>query len=721
MQKFNFDGYAKLLCDWVVFAQRDLYLCPDVDGVICYGSGISTNWGMQTHMKALSSFAVAAQLDEKYLKGKLDRELLLEQTLAMLRYALRTHLVGDYVCTNGEKWGHSWIYALGIERMFHAVDILDEYLTERDREMLRALLHSESDFLLDEYEIVAGTVQNNKPESNIWNGALLFRTCELYPDLPRRDEYIEKAERFFANGISIESDENSDEIVGGRRIGDMFVGANMFNSYACNHHKYLNVGYMNICLSNIAMLHFFMRSRGKRCEDIVYHHLYEQWRLIRTTTFDDGRLIRIGGDTRVRYSYCQDYALPSWALIEDVFGEDCSNLENGWLGMLENEVKVNGNGSFLSNRCGYYEDLSPVYYTRLETDRANSISMALYWHGKFSLDCEGECQKLDSWRDEYHGAAFYRGEKRFASFSFRAAEQPTGLILPLNKSDVAEWKYNLSGRVVGLGQTNKDEVVSYDTKAFEGGFTAYGRVISYTDAHYLREGAQREDMADKYIAFAALPDDKTVLSIQYAVAKNRTVVNETAALTLNIPNDIYNGRTRIISHGGGDMTLSGGDLIDNPGAFPLGGYACADGEIAVASIEPLTLVRREKRQIGLAEPGYTGTLYCEEICSSYHGKKRYVGRGEEIFKARFAVSLGTLSCAEELYRSLSVPEIAGLECVSCIGGDKKRYVLVSNPSDSAVTLDAKLLHTGAVIEVKDGTVINKRVIEAEEAVLLRLE
>ena len=428
MQKLEFKRYARLLGEWVAFARRDLYVCPDAEGVICYGPGLSSNWGMQTHMKALSAFAVAASIDGIDFGEGLTREKVMSESLSMLRYALRTHLVGDYVCTNGERWGHSWIYALGIERMFHAIEILWEMMSEDDKELLKRMLTSESDFLLDEYEIVAGTVQNNKPESNIWNGALLYRTAELYPELPRREAYIEKAQRFFANGISIESDENSDEIVSGRRIGDMFVGANMFDSYACNHHKYLNVGYMNICISNIAMLHFFMKGRGKRCDDIVYHHLYEQWRLIRSTTFDDGRLVRVGGDTRVCYSYCQDYALPAWSVIEDVYGEDCSMLENGWLEKLEREFKANGDGSFISDRCGYFEEYSTVYYTRLETDRANSISLALWWHKKFALDCDGKCDTLPIWRDEYHGAAFSLGEKRFSSFSFRAAEQPTGLL-----------------------------------------------------------------------------------------------------------------------------------------------------------------------------------------------------------------------------------------------------------------------------------------------------
>lgn len=268
----------------------------------------------------------------------LTREKVLEQALGMLRYTLATHVTGDFVCTDGQQWGHNWIYVLGVERMFHGIEAIEPFLTQEDRDGLRKMVLSECDFLLREYPIEAGLVQHNKPESNIWNGAMLYRGAALYPDASNCAAYRKKAQEFFANGISIEVDENSDEVVDGRRIGDMFVGANMFNSYATNHHGYMNVGYMVICLSNIAMLHFFLKGRGVQADDILYHHAYEQWRLIRTCTFEDGRLLRIGGDSRARYCYCQDYALPMWALVEDKYGEDCSALEKGWLSILENET-----------------------------------------------------------------------------------------------------------------------------------------------------------------------------------------------------------------------------------------------------------------------------------------------------------------------------------------------------------------------------------------------
>ena len=145
----------------------------------------------------------------------------------------------------------------------------------------------------------------------------------------------------------------------GKKVKDAFVGANFFNSFACNHHRYMNVGYMVICLSNIAMLHFSLKARRAKAPEALYHNVYDLWKLIRSCTFEDGRLWRIGGDTRVRYSYCQDYALPMWALMQDKYDEDCTGFEKGWLEILKTETVYNGDGSFLSSRIDYLKDLFP--------------------------------------------------------------------------------------------------------------------------------------------------------------------------------------------------------------------------------------------------------------------------------------------------------------------------------------------------------------------------
>lgn len=190
MQRFDFEGYARLLKNWVAFSQKHLYKCPERPELICYGAGEHGHWGVHTHQKAFSAFAILASMKEvDFTDFTITREQLLEQALGMLRYNLQTHLEGNFVCTDGSKWGHNWIYALGIERMFHGIEAIDEHLSDEDRCLLRKVLISESDFILQEYPIEAGLISmlepgknKNKPESNIWNGAILYRTAVLYPD-----------------------------------------------------------------------------------------------------------------------------------------------------------------------------------------------------------------------------------------------------------------------------------------------------------------------------------------------------------------------------------------------------------------------------------------------------------------------------------------------------------------------------------------------------------
>lgn len=718
MHKFDFKGYGDLLKNWIVFSQKHLYYCPDRPELICYGAGEHGHWGVHTHQKAFSAFAVAAVSDDiDWSDCELSRETVLSQALGMLRYNLSTHLTGNYVCTDGDKWGHNWIYVLGIERMFHGIEAIEDYLTDEDKENLRALIISECDFLLNEFEVVAGLTENNKPESNIWNGAIFYRALALYPDIPNKEAYIHKARQFFANGISIESDENSDEIVSGCRIGDLFVGANMFDSYACNHHHYLNIGYMSICLSNIAMLHFFLKSKNVSVDEIVYHHVYEQWKLIRTCTFDDGRLLRIGGDSRARYCYCQDYATTVWALVEDLFGEDCSELEAGWLKTLQTETGVNGDGSFLSNRFGSFEERSPVYYTRLESDRANVISMMLYWHKKYDLSCSKKSEKLESWSDEYHGAVFSSNGNRYASFAWRSCEKPQGLLLPKDDSSLAEWRKNLSGRIEGVGRENDDDVEACKVQSFDGGFITSGTTITYSD-NFMAEGQLRENMARKYVAFAALPDDNTVLCLQYAKALNRTFIAGVKGIFWNVPNDIFNKRQRTVICEDKKLCLRGGDYADKYETISLGNYVNIDNKIGLASKAPLTLVRSGKRQVEIRGREDSATLYAEEICDTYSITRQWCDRHDVLIDSAFAMTLGDAEETKKLQENLVSYDLDGIKAVGSKGKDGKMYVLVANFTEEEKGFNPDMLSLGKGFDVAKNATAAECVLKSKEAMLL---
>ena len=707
MQQLNGQAYLRLLEPWVKSQEKYLYTIPDRPDLMCYGTGYN-NWGVQTNQKACATFAVlAADPNFDETQAGVPRERVLEYALRTLRFSLESHLEGSYRCTDDTKWGHTWVSALGIERMMHGVEAIEEHLTPKDYELLRKVLISESDWLLDHYEIVAGLLhseRNNKPESNIWNGAIMLRTAAMYPDAPRVKEYVEKGIRFLINGISLPEDEFSQEIVDGKPVAERFVGPNFFSSYALNHHSYLNVGYMVTCLSNIAMLHFFYKKRGLTPPQALYRHVRELWELIKLCTFPDGRLLRIGGDTRVRYCYCQDYGIPTWLLIEDLFGDrEACVFEAGWLKQVEKEQQVNRDGSFLSHRLAEMSKTSPLYYTRLESDRAVNLSTGAYWRRIHSLPTQVPKPSIPVafWSDDYHGACLQRGKRRIASFVWDAAQPPQGLCLPPTTSNLAEWRSNLSGEIVGLGTTNEQRPVSHHKQGFPGGFITWGRSCFHSLRH-AAEGQPGEVVAEQQLVFVALPDDATAIVLQRAVNPDRrTYLASSKGLFLQIPNDIFNGNQRTYYTEQGKLVLPGfgspEELLDLKSQ-----WLNVEDQLAVFGLygaESLAIYRPGRRQIGLKHhhdikkidnSRTGGQLFADEICYPVQLGLRSLDPGELIHDLAAVIQAGTshqktaANWEAKKYVQLATTHPL-LRALQVEGADGKHYLLLVNFASNRTT------------------------------------
>jgi len=117
--------YIRLRDKWMPTARQWSQAIPDQNGLVYYGTGGHEHWAVQAHCTAFAAVAVLAtapELDEQ-LAGE-SREQLRQRALDMFRYALRTHKSGDMPCTSGKSWGYSWISALALERISHAVTAL---------------------------------------------------------------------------------------------------------------------------------------------------------------------------------------------------------------------------------------------------------------------------------------------------------------------------------------------------------------------------------------------------------------------------------------------------------------------------------------------------------------------------------------------------------------------------------------------------------------------
>ncbi|MDF2936857.1 MAG: hypothetical protein K0Q90_2230 [Paenibacillaceae bacterium] len=748
MSRIAHTDYLRLLEPWVKPFREFCYTPPARRDLLCYGTGYN-GWGMQTHQKAFAALAVmAADPQTDSSRTGVEGAELLDMALRMLRFTLESHLEGGYHCEDGTSWGHTWISVLGVERMMHGVEAIGEHLTPEDRELLRRVLVSECDWLMDHYEVEGHPLNGsgrNKPESNLWNGCMLHRAAALYPDAPRAQEYKEKGSRFLVNSISVASDVLSTAVLDGKPVSEWFVGDNFLEeSYALNHHGYLNVGYMVICLSNAAMLHFSLKRLGVTPPEALYHHVRELWDTVKPMLFPDGRLIRIGGDTRVRYCYCQDYLLPSLMLAADLFAdEDCPGLEAGWLGQVQAEMAANGDGSYLSARCADLIRVSPLYYTRLESDRAVSLSYGAYWRRLFDGLPAGRQEEGDrpvvpcAWSDAYHGACLVKGERRIASWTWRAAEGPQGLCLPADGSDLAEWRYNLAGRIQGTGAYNYYQTLSHDHHTFDGGFVTWGKTLACSE-ELLAEQQSRDELAVTQAAFAALPDDRTVVSLQYAKTVNRSYIASVRGLLLQVPNDVFNGSRRAYRYGEAEAVLEGAgsagkQLIDTESC-----WLNVDERIGVVQaygVGPLVLNRPGRRQIGIKhrhQSDTLGMLYADEICSPLWETLRAVPPDTVLVDTGFMVLAG---CSTEETRELAreggstavpitamvaeieapagseeVPDNA-LRAVAVKGADGHCYLLAANfggePAYGAVarlpdTAELRELATGQEIEQRGG-------------------
>jgi hypothetical protein len=714
--------YQRLLFTWLATARKYIYHYPDRPDLACYGTGYN-NWGVQTNQKALAAFAVTA-MDPTFnarLAGMPQTEAQ-DLALAMLRFSCASHVSGNYHCTDHEQWGHTWISGLGVERMWHAVEALDSALTSCDRECLRAMLLSECDWLLDNYAVQAGPVENNKPESNLWNGAILFRAHALYPDASRRDAYAEKGARFLANAVSVPGDAKSDQKFDGKRLGDLHVGHNYFASFALDHHHYLNVGYMAICLSNIAMLHFMYKRLGIPAPAILYLHARELWQLVKTCTAPDGRLVRIGGDTRVRYCYCQDYCLPAWLWALDYLGDtDVIGFEKGWLALVGREVKVNNDGSFLSQRCDTLTKVSPYYYTRLEADRAATLSMAAYWRSRYNLAVKERRASgiavLSGWSEEYHGAVMARGAQRLASWVWMSGEPPTGLCLPIDHSNLVEWKENLNGEVRGLGKTTTPRVTEHKETLFDGGFISMGMTYFITQG-LAGEGQKDEELGGQQVVFAALPDDQTCILLQYARANElrRTYLAGVKGIKLSVPNDIFNGNQRRYTTQRGVTMLRGVGSRQSVWRTR-SAWLNVDNSLSVAGvygIDQLSVYRPGHRQIGIkGKPEGGGMLYTDEICAPCRIDTHSVNPGTVLYDVG-CVLLAAATAVETKKRValnsyVRIDTGAGslVRLVSARGRDGKTYLLAANFDVRAMEVALDLPGAASIKNVADGTIVKR--------------
>ncbi len=706
----------QLLTGWACAAEEYWNDMADDPTVGCYGPGYQ-HWGVQSLFNYAAALATLAAQE-----STADPAQWRQRALAAFRYALATHVTGSRDGADGKRWGNTWISMLGIERAMHGLEHLKGVLSLADQRAFGRMLVSEADWLLTPCRgqssgVCAGLWANegrNNPESNIWSGCLLWRVACLFPEAAHAAEWRAQAHRFLINGVSIEADAGDTSVVAGEPVSARHAGANFFPDYALDHHGYLNVGYMAICVSNAAMLHFDLKHAGQIPPESLYHHQTDLWRVLRRFVCGDGRLARIGGDNRVRYAYGQEYLLPSLLFAADYVRDPHA------LDLAANQVKLmdaeaaGGNGLFCAQRLSRLRQNNPHYYTRLESDRACVLAMLLNYLPLVDPPPQPEepfeASVAGAWVETLHAAAMHRSPARLASFAWRAHELTQALCLPPDDGSLAEWSLNLCPVVRCLGDEGSGRhrrLLTQNIQSFDGGFVTCGSVMEGVNVS-IDEGASCTDQAVTQIAFAALPDGRTCLCLQYVVAAGDRVVYLTELKDLHcvIPNDVFNGYRRTLHAAAGKTLLQsppeGDAVLDTASRWV--NFDDRLGIVALYGADHILLNRRTQRRAGKYQ-----SLFTEEVCLHVRSGTTRCRPGETLVDVGFAVLSGATAAIVSGVDGgpLAFPENA-MRGVWVDGGDGKRYALLANftSETQAVTM------CGEKIALAGGTAAVRQMIPA---------
>lgn len=695
---------ASLLERWSRYAAAR---CVDQGpGLASFGSGFG-GWGAQCNHCFLAAGLTLAER----LPGSADAERLAGLAGEALAYELATHRTGHRSRCDATRWGHTWISVLGPERMMHALMPRWRRFPDATRDALERLIVSEADWLSGSYEKngrvgIAGERWNgpaNVPESNIWNGAFLWRATQLLPAAAEAPRWREQALRFLINGVSVASDAHDESVVDGARVCDRFVGDNFFPSLALDHHGYLNVGYMVICISNAAMLSLDLTRAGLELPEAIHRRQRELWSLVRLLTFENGRLARIGGDTRVAYAYCQDYLIPAALYAHRFLGDDdAMTVIDRQLEIYEAEATRLETDGFFGERLARLAGVNPFYVYRLESDRAVCLSMLLT-HASTRLAAEKDSGADErgigrrparaitgSWLAPHHGAAVHRSERRLAAFSWRSAQRAQGTCLPPSRGDFASWGFNLAGRVeplhhprptyTGDGPTRPSRrCEAFTFRRFDGGFATCGTIVE-GESYEIAEGIRGRDAIRHRIAFAALPDDATVVGLQKAdVGPAAIYLASARGMHLNVGNDVFNGYRRRLSLPNADRLVRADEAIIERLDAP---RIQIDEELTVAGLygaDGFTLESHGRRT-----PDELPHHHAFHIHWGFEDGPRLAWPGETVLDVAWAVSCGVAAVSEDETCGRAVNFVdPGLRGALCPGRDGVAYAVVANFGSAA--------------------------------------
>ena len=262
-----------------------------------------------------------------------------------------------------------------------------------------------------------------------------------------------------------------------------------------------------------------------------------------------------------------------------------------------------------------------------------------------------------------------------------------------DRSDMAEWYGNLSTRIM-MNRPGYSTVYSNGTQT-ENSFTHNSCVEWYNDVP-LGEGEGKYPFCRNTVAVAALPDGKTLISIEKSAAIKENMYEEILPLNFPVPNDIFNGGVRRYTGKGFEYTsemLPDKELVIDTKSDTL----TIDGRLTIASLVPgktLHIVKPSRRSAPVIDKKELKSLYIEYITTAAPEKFHLAGVGEVLSDSAVALTVDAPDnfCADAVYTSSG-----NIRAVEITGADGNRYLFAANIGENEEVFDGISITPGSSI------------------------
>ena len=199
---------------------------------------------------------------------------------------------------DGEPWGHAWQSAHWTTTLGRGAWWIWEALPPDVRRDVRRVVRDEAERIADDSPVY-GIENDTKAEENAWNGSVLSAAMLLMPDDPDRPRWEKQFQRWAMSSFLRPADATCETVVDGRKVGEQFDGANIYDDFTLENHGMVHPDYMTCFTITMGCQGEYLMS-GRRPPEALAWNVAGIYENLKWFALPDGGLVYPSG---------QDWAL----------------------------------------------------------------------------------------------------------------------------------------------------------------------------------------------------------------------------------------------------------------------------------------------------------------------------------------------------------------------------------------------------------------------------